>query len=223
MTWLALAAAVLLAAITALAAPHVLRALPEPVDDPDFATKTPYATLATPRFQVTVGAASFAASLLAFCLLPVQHWLAWAALTGVGALAIAVDAHTTWLPRRLTSPMALLAALGVALLAATTVDPWALVRALGGAAAVGGFFWLFWRLTGGIGYADVRLAAVLGAVTASGSIELTVWAVFLGTMVGAVWGIAHRVRAGRGHFPYGPSLWVGPFAALVLRALLHQT
>lgn len=220
MTWLAWAAAVVLAAATALASPLVLRTLPEPIDDPDSATKTPYCELATLHFQAIVGAASLVTGLLAFGLLPVQHWLAWAALTSVGALAITVDAHTTWLPRGLTSTMAVMAALGVAFLAATTADPWVLARALGGAAATGGFFWLFWRLTGGIGFSDVRLVTVLGAVTASFSIELIVSAVFLGTLVGAIWGIAHWVRGGRGIFPYGPSLWVGPFVALTLRALL---
>ena len=85
--------------------------------------------------------------------------------------------------------------------------------------AVGGFFALFWRLTGGIGFSDVRLMACVGAITAAASIDLAIAATLAGTILGACWGLLRRVLGRSGQFAYGPALWAGPFLALLLAQL----
>ncbi len=212
--------AVLIAAAMAAASGPVLRRLPEPADDPDAEEKTPYAALASPRFAALVALLAGASSLLAFNSVPPSHWLAWAALSAPGALAIAIDGATTWIPRYLTLAVGLIAAAGVVLAWALTGDAGVPLRALLGTVLVGGFFWLMWRLTGGVGFADVRLMAAVGCVTAATSAQLAMAAVLVGTLLGAVWGIASRVRRGAIPFAYGPSLWAGPFLALLLLPMI---
>ena len=99
------------------------------------------------------------------------------------------------------------------------VNHWVGGRAAIGAVAVGGFFYVLWRLTGGIGFGDVRLMVTVGAVTAAASASVAFNAVLLGSIVGAVWGIVRLRIKGPGPFPYGPALWSGPFLALALDAV----
>jgi len=214
--WVAVGAAAGVATATALAAPTLLRRFPEPTDDPDAEAKAPYAALATGRFVALVAALALASGLAAFGLVPPTGWLAWASLVAPGAIAVAIDGATTWIPRALTSAMAVLGAAGVGLWSILDADPLVAARAVGGALAVGGFFYVFWLATRGIGFADVRLMSVVGAVTAAQSVQLAVWAVLLGTLVGALWGVLRRVVRGPGEFAYGPSLWTGPFLALLV-------
>ena len=104
-----------------------------------------------------------------------------------------------------------------ALVAALAWSSWTpLLAAALGALVVGGFFHLVWRLTGGLGYGDVRLAATIGAVTAMTSPTLVGAAVLTGTLLGAVTGVALRLAGRRGGFPYGPGLLAGAFLPLLL-------
>lgn len=218
MLWPAPAVALACAVLTVLATPWVLRALPEP--DPVHADgKPPYASLTGGRFVASVGVTALAATGVATWAAPWPHWLAWASLSAVNVLACAIDARTTWLPLPLARLGWGVAASGVGLVAATSGSWVPLAAAAAGAAALGGLFHLLWRTTGAFGYGDVRLAATIGAVTALGSARLVFWSLLLGTVAGAVVGIAHRLRGGRGAFPYGPGLLAGPFLALVLDAL----
>ncbi|WP_052462629.1 prepilin peptidase [Nigerium massiliense] len=208
-------------ALTGGAAIPVLRRLPEPLDDPDVAGKRPYATLATPWFAFGVTVASAAASTLVAAAVTPWHWLAWAALTTVSVLAVAIDLRTTYLPRVLAHAGYAIAAAGVVVACVGTGSPLPAVASSAGALATGGFFWLFWRVSGGLGYGDVRLAATIGAVTALTSAELVLWSAFLGTLVGAVWSVARRLASGSdAPFAYGPALLAGPFLALVLTLAL---
>lgn len=215
----AVAAAAALALATGAASGPVLRRLPEPTGEPDADTKLPYASLPTRRFIVGLTAVSLAVGLTAFITQPPSAWLAWAGLAGPGALAIAVDARTTWLPRALTHATAITGAAGIVLWGVLTADWWVGGRAAIGAVAVGGFFYVLWRLTGGIGFGDVRLMVTVGAVTAAASASVAFNAVLLGSIVGAVWGIVRLRIKGPGPFPYGPALWSGPFLALALDAV----
>lgn len=200
--WLVLVTA---AVVLAVAAPAVLRRLPRTAGAPD------YPALAGPRFCVVVAAVGVVtASLVAW---RAEHPVAWCAVVAPGALQVAVDARTTWLPLRLSQAMWALAAGAVAWLA--VVDPDAALRGALGAGAVTAGFWLVWRL-GGIGFGDVRLVPVLGLAAATQSWSHVLWAVLAGTMLGAVHGIVHRLRGHRGAFPYGPSLWVGAVAVLLM-------
>lgn len=219
MIWLTPAVALLVGTVTGVLASPVLRRLPEPSPDTeDAATKTPYAALARPGFGLAVGVLALLAAGVSVYSLPPAEWLTWAALASLGALAITVDAVTTWLPRALTLPLEIAIALGVVVHATAVHDPQVALRAALGALAFRGFFHVFSLPSGGIGYGDVRLMTGVGAATAAHSTALATAAILIGTLVGAAWGIAVRLRGGRGVFAYGPSLWSGPFLALALLA-----
>lgn len=208
---------VLLVLGVAIGSVPLLRRMAEPADeDPEvLAGKIPYVALARPMFAVAVGAIGGAALLVALPRVPAPAQPGWWVLSSLGVLLCCIDAVTTWLP--LPPTRVLWLATTVALLAGR---PWQhqgmLPRILIGAAATGAFFWLVWRIGRGIGFGDVRLAPVLGAVTAAVSWEMLIWAMVLGTALGAVHGLFRLVRGRRGEFAYGPALLAGPYLALLL-------
>lgn len=215
MPWVPPLVAAALGVATGWLTPTLLRWLPEPVDDPDVTTKLPYAALATPRFSRGVAVATLLASWVAFSGAPSRAWLAWVSLSVVGVISAAIDLRTTWLPLPLARAGWLVAATGVVLASAVGGDPLVLLWAGAGALGLWAVFELMWRLTGGIGYGDVRLMATVGAVAGAHDPRLVLPSALAGTVIGAVWGIAHRLLRGPGHFPYGPALLAGPFVALV--------
>ena len=96
--------------------------------------------------------------------------------------------------------------------------PQAWLTALLSGAAVATFFYLFWRFNPALGFGDVRLAGLVGAVAGQSGVFEAAVAVLAGTLLGACHGIAHTVWASRHpgrpkHFPYGPALWAGPLVA----------
>ncbi|GAB3698060.1 prepilin peptidase [Mariniluteicoccus flavus] len=194
----------------------VLTALPEP-SGADADTKTPYRDLRGAR-PAWVAAALVALSCSALLLVPGPARPVWVGLATVGVLLALVDARTTWLPLRLTHALWLATALGVAALP-FTAGPRATVDALVAAGTTGAFFWLFWRLTGGLGFGDVRLAPVLGAAAGAVSPSHAFTAVLLGTLLGAVVGVLRAAIGRRGPFPYGPALLAGPWLAVVALSL----
>lgn len=202
--------------LVGLSTPAALRALPEPSDSED---KVPYRTLATPQVAVAVGACSVAALAVVAARLPSHLWPLWFPLATAGVLLVGIDALTTWLPLRLTHVLWATTALGAsASLVLVDFDqrPYFALRLMLGAALVGALFWTFWRLVGGLGFGDVRLAPVLGAVGAGVSWQVLVMGLLIGTSLGALHGVVRRVRARPGPFPYGPALVIGMFAGLVI-------
>lgn len=214
--WLWLPAA-LLVLLVAVGSVPLLRRLGEPADeDPEIlAGKIPYRALARPRFAIAVAAVASAAMLVAVPRVPLFVQPAWWVLGSLGVLLGCIDAVTTWLPATLTRLLWLGTVVGL-LIGQPWQQPGALPRILIGAAATGAFFWLVWRISHGIGFGDVRLAPVLGAVTAAVSIELLIWAMVLGTALGALHGLVRLLRGHRGEFAYGPALLAGPYVALLL-------
>lgn len=191
---------------------------PDPTD-----TAPDYGALATRRFSLACGTLAFAASLLALALAPLPWlpvWLVWATLFTV---LVSVDGATTWLPLQLTRTiwaafacaLALSAVLALALGQATISD---LGRVLVGAAASGAMYAMIWRVGQGLGFGDVRISPLIGALGAS--LSWTGWwmAVVAGPLLGALWGIARTATGRRGPFAYGPWMWLGPAAALVAQA-----
>lgn len=219
MPWPAPALALFGAAATVLTTRRILRALPEPDPLPPEG-KLPYASLATPSFHIVVGLASLVTGFIAFVTAPWTHWLAWAALTTVGALSCTIDARTTWLPLPLARAGWVIAAAGASVVAITAGSWTPLLASALGALALALPFHLLWRFTGAFGYGDVRLAGTIGAVTALDSPALVGWSLLLGTAASAVVGVAHRSAGGTAGFPYGPGLLAGPFLALLLRLLV---
>lgn len=203
-------------AITGLTAPAVLRRLPEPGSGED---KVPYRALATWEFAWATGACAVAALAVVAARLPVAIWPVWIPLATLGVLLAGIDAVTTWLPLRLTRIL-----WAATLISATVtlglVDPGLrgglAMRMVIGAIVVGAFFWAFWRWIGGLGFGDVRLAPVLGAVTASVSWQILVLGLLIGTGLGALHGVVRQVRSRAGPFPYGPSLIAGAFVAVAV-------
>ena len=213
MPWLPVTAALLVALATAGSTGRVLRALPEP-SDPEADAKLPYAALASRRFSWGVGLATFVASAVSFSASPADTWLAWVSLSAVGVLSAAIDLRTTYLPLPLARVGWACAATGVLLTALLRRDPAPLLGAAVGALGLWLFFEVVWRVSGGIGYGDVRLMATVGGVAGAHDPRVILPAALAGTMVGAVWGVVHRLRGGRGLFPYGPALLSGPFVAV---------
>lgn len=189
--------------------PRLAEPAPEDADG-----KPTYASLVNPRFAACVAVASGLACGVASLRTPPHLWLAWSGLAIVGALAVAVDARTTWIPRPLTTLLAAWVALGLVL--ALGSQPSLALPALIGGAALRGFFYLFYLPRAGIGFADVRLMTWIGALTATQGLQLVMAATLIGTLIGAVWGVVHQALRPGTPFPYGPALWVGPFLALAL-------
>jgi leader peptidase (prepilin peptidase) / N-methyltransferase len=127
--------------------------------------------------------------------------------------ASAVDLRIGLVPRSILYPT--FAATAVGLAAASAVDShWRLLAdsAIGGAAAFGAFFALWWVFPRGIGFGDVRLAGVIGAALGwigFGEIYVGFVAAFV---VGTVVGLAVMAATGTGRktrFAFGPWLSVG--------------
>lgn len=211
---LGLLAALAMASLSAA----ILRRLPPPVGEPD---APPYSRLASRRFFAIVCACCSAALVTSGLLAPWPTWPVWFAVGTVGVLLAVVDAHTGFLPLRLTWGFAAAVAVGVAGVAVLRGDATVIgVAALCGAGAFG-LFWLLWGIGQGLGFGDVRLAALLGLATGAASLELAVWSLLMGGFAGVAWGLVTRWRRGAdGPFPYGPALVLGPYLALGVTAVL---
>lgn len=223
-----------------LVTPALLRGLPEPSPDPgaepnrDAADrvrphlpgdpdadgqdvgKVPYASLASRRFALAVGALAAAAVAIPGLVLPIAAQPTWMVLSTLGLLLAAIDARTTWLPLPLTR-LAWLAMAGAVTLGAV-LGGWVLaLRGVGGFLVAGAVFGAAWLLThGGFGFGDVRYAPLVGAATASASWTMLAGALMLGSLVGAVVALVRLGAGRRGPFAYAPSIVSGGYLAIVL-------
>ena len=199
--------------------------LPEPPDGPGLG-KLPYACLATPRRLAGLAVLVLPAQ-AALWAVPGPHRALWLVYGAAGAALVWVDACTTWLPSRLswlvTVELAVAAGVGLWL----TDDRAGLaIQLLAGAVAAFIFWWIFWRFSrGGLGFGDVRLAPLTGAV--AGTIGASGWfiALLAGSALGALWGLLvarrHPAPGTTRGFAYGPALWAGPYAALIWASVLN--
>ncbi|GAB3623451.1 hypothetical protein GCM10027418_15340 [Mariniluteicoccus endophyticus] len=207
----ALTLAVVASSVTAYAWPRLMTGLPEPDEAPD---KIPYRRLAGRTTTLTAsGLVGAAVALLAWVPLPL--WPVWLGVATIGVWLAVVDGATTWLPLRLTQLLWAATAAG-ALALSLTAGPSASFRSAGAALGAGVFFWLFWRLGGGIGFGDVRLAPALAAAAGSVGPTHAMAAVLLGTLVGALHGVVRTACGRRGAYAYGPSLVAGPWLAVAV-------
>ena len=215
MTW-QWAVPIVVAAAAALVAPLVLRSLPAPSDEPG---SDPYRPLATRGFAL-IGFALMAIGGLLVLWLATAYAPAWLGLGTAGVLAAMVDARTEYLPKRLMQAGWALTVAGTVVTSALVGDWLVLLRAAVGGAAITGLFWLFWRIGGGFGFGDVRLAPIIGATAAAISWTMLAGALLLGGIAGVAMGVTWRLL-GRGRaFPYGPALIAGPYLALLLNSAL---
>lgn len=157
------------------------------------------------------GAAAVVASVLL--------WLLLAAYAALGGALAWVDARTHRLPNRLVAALALttLSALLAGCLLAGQPDR-AGRAALAGLATGALFLALHLAAPSGLGFGDVKLAPILGALAGSLSwghaLLAAVLALFIGGLHAAVVLLATRNR--RAHIAFGPALLLGTAVVLCL-------
>lgn len=226
----ALAAALVCAAtagVLGAAVPALVRRLPEPAPDPDPVPGEPpkehYVDLAArPRLRPTcVLVSTVVGALVGGAVGWDPALVALVPLVPLGVALAVVDWRTRLLPSRIVLPAtAAVVLLGVAGWAVTGEDA-DLTRATVGLVAVRSFYWLLWRVHAtGMGFGDVRLAALLGFVLGHlgwGPLLVGTYAPFL---VFGLPGLALAVlRRDRGllrtAYPFGPAMLVGALVGVV--------
>lgn len=137
-------------------------------------------------------------------------------LVPVLVAAAAVDIRLMLIPRRIVwvgfgVGLLLIAAVSLTVGSAEDVQ-----RALIGAALYFAFLFVAHLVSpGGMGFGDVRLAAVLGLYLGWISVVMTAVGLFLACLFGVVLGlVVRRVTSGQRHFPFGPGLAAGTMVAI---------
>lgn len=139
-----------------------------------------------------------------------------------------VDWHTRLLPRLVVLPATLAAVLAMVVVGLATDERDALVRALVAMVAVRSFFWLLWFVrSAGMGFGDVRLAALVGLVlgwVGWGTVAIGVWVGFVAFAVpGLLLAVVRRDRALlKQAFPFGPFMAAGALVGLVWGPVLAR-
>lgn len=135
------------------------------------------------------------------------------AATGIALALIDLDV------RRLPDAIVLPSYPVLTVLLALGGDGHALVRAALGAVILGAFFLTVWLLVpGGMGFGDVKLAGLVGGMTAYLTWGTFLVGAFLGFLLGAVAGVLLIAggRAGRkSAVPFGPFMILGAWAAIL--------
>ncbi len=228
-TALAVAVAAILAGLGGLLVPALIARVPEPAPKEPAEPAEPadpkvlYADIGT-----RPGLAWRSALVSALCggLLGAATGLDWpllwlVPLTPVAVALSVIDWHTRLLPRILVLPATALAIVVVTAVGLATGERDALVRALVGLVAVRSFFWLLWFIrSAGMGFGDVRLAAIVGLVLGWegwGALAIGVWIGFICfALPGLLLAIVRRDRSlMRKPFPYGPFMVAGALIGLV--------
>lgn len=211
--------------------PALVRRLPQPapatLDLPEGEDPPPsYAAVATsPGLAVRCAAlGALAAGLLAWAVGPQPALVGLVAVVPVAVALGVVDLRTRLLPKVLVLPATLLLLLvtGVAALLGGPAQVEDLVRALLGLLVARTAYWLLWFLrSAGLGFGDVRLAAMVGAGLGQlGWAELGV-GLYAGFLVfgvpGALWALVRRDRTLlRTAYPFGPFLLLGALLGVLL-------
>jgi len=217
--------------------PALIRRVPEPAPDqapekvPAEDPKEPYADIAAlPGLAWKSAVASAACAALVGAAVG-REW-ALVILVPLVPLSVAlavIDWRTRLLPTRLVLP-----ATGVAILLgligwAVTREPDDLVRAVIALVAVRSFFWvLWWFHSAGMGFGDVRLAALLGFALGHLGWGEVVVGVYSGFLIFALPGVLLAiVRRDRGllksAFPFGPFMLVGALIGVVVGAVVWSS
>lgn len=140
-------------------------------------------------------------------------------VAAVAPTLAAIDVLEHRLPDVLTliSYPVLLSLLAIAAIA--DGNPAALLGAVSGMAAFGGFYGTVAALTGKMGLGDVKLAGALGLILGYRGLSTTLTGMTLGLLAGAlVGGALLMTRRGDRHtpVPFGPALLAGTLTALAL-------
>lgn len=172
------------------------------------------------RAALTVPLTGALFALLAWRTGPEPVLAAYLYLAAIGVALVTIDLAVHRLPDRLTLPSYPVVA--VLLVASSLIgDDWARLgrAAVGGLLLYGAYYLLAVAVPGGMGFGDVKLAGVLGAVLA--------WAGWAPLLVGAVLGflygglvslglLAARRVSRTSRVPFGPFMVAGTLTAVVL-------
>ncbi|MER8009644.1 A24 family peptidase [Streptomyces sp. NPDC094149] len=147
--------------------------------------------------------------------------LVWLLLSPAAVLLAVVDFAAHRLPDVLTLPLAVAAVvlLGVVALLPGAGGSW--TSALLGSLTLGVFYFVFFLISQGLGFGDVKLALVLGAVLGWYGWPFVLVGTFAGYLFGALYGIGMMLagRADRSsRIPFGPFLLTGTLAGMLLGA-----
>lgn len=229
--WTVAFACAAVAGVLACGVPTIVRRLPAPADPGErdagaagSSDSVNYAAIAAERWLLpagvvvsVVGAGLLGAAMGAEPLLVVL-----VPLVPLGYALAVIDARTRLLPRRLIVPatLSVLAALVVEWVA--TGDLEVLARAVAGLVIARTGFWVLWFLGAGLGFGDVRLAALVGLVTARLDWQAFVVGIY-GALVLALlyvlvrWVVTRRPLRGDG-VSLGPFLVLGAWMGLLVGA-----
>lgn len=143
-------------------------------------------------------------------------------LAAVGLALAAIDLELHRLPNALVLPSYPVVAILLTAAASGTGDWWALGRAGIGAVALFAFYLLLvLAYPAGMGWGDVKLAGVLGAVLGYVGWPALIVGAFAGFVFGAVVAIAvivTRRGTGKSALPFGPFMLMGAAAGIVFGA-----
>lgn len=196
--------------------------IPEP-DADELATSTTedepakrtYRSLATPLNTLAVAVAAAVATGAVVWVTPPGTWPLWFVLTTGGLVLAAIDAFTTWIPLEGSHLTWLLMA--AALLMGVGTGGWRVAAAgLLGAGVSAACWWLVWFLSkGGFGFADVRMAPLVGAPTMATSLTCFMWALLLGSLLTLTWAVVDRTITRRVRMvPWAPGYVAGSVLAV---------
>lgn len=228
-TLLAAAVAGVLCGLLGLLVPRLVAAVPEPAPKEGAAEAGPdeakplYADLAA---RSRLGPLAALVSLVSGALLGAATGWDWPLVWLVPLVPVAValsyvDWHTRLLPRLVVLPATLATVVAMVAVGLATGQLDALVQALLAMVVVRSVFWLLWFVrSAGMGFGDVRLAALVGLVlgwVGWGAVAIGVWVGFVAFAVpGLLLAVVRRDRALlRQAFPFGPFMAAGALFGLV--------
>jgi leader peptidase (prepilin peptidase)/N-methyltransferase len=143
---------------------------------------------------------------------------AFCCFAAAGIALAAIDLDLRILPNRIVLPSLIVVALLLVLASAINGDWWALARAaLGSLGLFLAFFGLVLIYPKGMGFGDVKLAALVGLVLGYLSWQALIVGAFLGFLLGAIVGVA-VISVGRGSrksaLAFGPFMIAGAFVVI---------
>lgn len=222
----AAAVATLVCAVLGALVPALVARIPEPDEprDEDDGHKVPYAVLASRpglALQTTVVSA-VAGGLVGYAVGWERTLVGLLPLVPVCVALALVDLRTRLLPKVLVLPATgLLLAFGVADWL-WSGDPDDLVRGLVGLTVARSFYWVLWFVhSAGMGFGDVRLAALLGFPLAFLGWRELALGMYSGFLVFALPGLLLAIVRWdrsllRAPYPFGPAMIVGALLGVVL-------
>ncbi len=213
--------------------PALIRLLPEPesavVGEGDEA-KEPYVEIGARRglaWQSAIGSGLVAGLLGASVGWPLI--LVLGPLVPVGVALAIIDWHTRLLPRIIVLPATAYLLTTLSLVSLLTHESENLVRGLLGMVIARSLFWLMWRIhAAGMGFGDVRLAALVGlALGYLGWSELLI-GLYAGFLLLAVPGLGYAVvKRDRAYLkvvvPFGPFMLVGAMLGIVFGPVIARS